>query len=125
MKTIEIIDSEKLSMSIGCGTGANRERMRIATMIKALSREGRNIKQVALADHPETFAENQELQSVLETDGQNALPITLVDGKIKQKGIYPTNLELATWFEITKDELMLMLMKEKMANRSFCGGDCC
>lgn len=125
MKTIEIFDSESISLSVGCGAGANRERMRIATMIKALSRNGRNIKQFGLAENPEAFAENHDVQAALAADGQRVLPITLVDGKIRQTGGYPTNLELATWFDITKDQLILLLMKEKMASRSFCGGECC
>jgi hypothetical protein len=68
MKTIEIFDSANISVSVGCGPGANRERMRIATMIKALSREGRMIKQFGLAENPEVFAKNQDVQAALAAD---------------------------------------------------------
>jgi len=125
MKTIEIYDSQSLSGSVGCGSSADREKFRLATIIRALSRDGQNIKQFGLTENPEAFSENKIVQAALTAGSQDALPLTLVDGQIKQKGVYPTNHELASWLEISKDQLVKILMKEKMASRSFCGGDCC
>ncbi|WKY47680.1 arsenic metallochaperone ArsD family protein [Eubacteriaceae bacterium ES3] len=125
MKTVEIYDTQKLSDAVGCGSSADREKFRLATIIKALSRDGKNIKQYGLDLNPESFTENKAVQEVMQTGGQAALPIILVDGELQQTGIYPSNLEMANWFGISKDELVLILMKEKMASKSFCGGDCC
>ncbi|MGD9474273.1 MAG: arsenic metallochaperone ArsD family protein [Eubacteriaceae bacterium] len=125
MKTIEIYDSQSFLGSVGCGASADRDKFRLATMIRALSRDGQNIKQFGLTENPEAFTENQIVQAALAADDHNILPLTLVDGQIKQKGTYPTNQQLASWLEISKDQLVKLLMKEKMASRSFCGGDCC
>jgi hypothetical protein len=110
---------------VGCGSSADREKFRLASMIKALTRDGQNIKQFGLNENPEAFTDNKIVQSALASGDQNTLPLTLVDGQIKQKGVYPTNQDLAAWLEISKDQLVRILMKEKMASRSFCGGDCC
>ncbi|WKY44388.1 arsenic metallochaperone ArsD family protein [Eubacteriaceae bacterium ES2] len=125
MKTVEIYDTQSLSGSVGYGSNADREKFRLASMIKALSRDGQNIKQFGLNENPEAFTENKAVQEVMQNEGLVALPITLVDGEIQEKGSYPTNQELAAWLEISKNQLVRILMKEKMASKSFCGGDCC
>lgn len=125
MKTIEIYDSITSNKPIGCGPGGDRELFRMSTMIKALENEGKSIKRYGLAENPEMFAMNKTVNDLVESEGVAALPIVVVDGEIKSKGSYPSNHDLATWAGMSKDELVMMMMKAKMANKSFCGGDCC
>lgn len=125
MKIIEIYDPEITNVTGGCGSGADREAMRIATMIKSLSNEGKTIQRYGLVENPEAFDKNKMVNEIVVNEGAKALPITVVDGEIKRKGSYPSNFDLATWFGMTQDELVRMLLKAKMTNRSFCGGDCC
>jgi len=73
----------------------------------------------------EYFLLNEDGQVLFSKNGPGALPITVVDGEIKRQGSYPSNLDLANWSGMTQDQLVMMLMKAKMTNRSFCGGDCC
>jgi hypothetical protein len=125
MKTIEIYDPEICNTANGCGSGADREALRIKTMLRALTSEGKKVLRYGLIENPDVFARNKEVSEIVSKSGTSALPITVVDGEIKRKGSYPSNLELATWSEMSQDELVMMLMKAKMTNRSFCGGDCC
>ncbi|MBI4856964.1 MAG: arsenic metallochaperone ArsD family protein [Acetobacterium woodii] len=125
MKTIEIYDPITSNKPIGCGPGGDRELFRMSTMIKALENEGKSIKRYGLAENPEMFAMNKTVNDLVESEGVAALPIVVVDGEIKSKGSYPSNHDLATWAGMSKDELVMMMMKAKMANKSFCGGDCC
>ncbi|MCG2729118.1 MAG: arsenic metallochaperone ArsD family protein, partial [Acetobacterium sp.] len=76
-------------------------------------------------ENPEMFASNKAVSDLVASEGVSALPIVVVDGEIKTKGSYPSNHDLATWAGMSKDELVMMMMKAKMANKSFCGGDCC
>lgn len=124
MSTIEIYDSKLTDVRAGCG-GGNSEVMRMATIIKTLVAEGKNIHCFGLIENPEVFKDNKIVDETLKNEGAAVLPITIVDGEIKRKGIYPSNLELATWLGMTQEELVVMLMKAKMSSRSFCGGDCC
>ncbi|PKM52838.1 MAG: arsenical resistance operon transcriptional repressor ArsD [Firmicutes bacterium HGW-Firmicutes-5] len=125
MKKIEIYDPQICNSSSGCGSGADREALRIRTMLRALTSEGKKVMRYGLIENPDVFARNKEVSEIVSKNGLDALPITVVDGEIKRKGSYPSNLDLATWSGMTQDELVMMLMKEKMTNRSFCGGDCC
>lgn len=125
MNTIEIYDPITSNKPFGCGSGGDRELFRISTMIKALESEGKSIRRYGLAENPEFFTKNKNINDIVESEGEAALPIIVVDGEIKRMGSYPSNLDLATWSGMSKDELVIMLMKAKMANKSFCGGDCC
>jgi hypothetical protein len=125
MKKIEIYDPEICNSGNGCGSGADREALRIKTMLRALTSEGKKVLRYGLIENPDVFARNKEVSEVVSKNGTSELPITVVDGEIKRKGSYPSNLELATWSGMTQEELVMMLMKAKMTNRSFCGGDCC
>ncbi|WP_041668802.1 arsenic metallochaperone ArsD family protein [Acetobacterium woodii] len=123
MNTIEIYDSKLTDVRAGCG--GNSEVMRIATIIKALVAEGKNIHRYGLIENPEMFTVNKIVDEALKNESALAFPITVVDGEIKRNGTYPSNLELATWLGMTQEELVVLLMKAKMSSRSFCGGDCC
>ncbi len=125
MKIIEIYDSVICDSGNGCGSGADREVLRIKTMLRALTSEGKKVLRYGLIENPDVFTRNREISEIIEKNGSDALPVTVVDGEIKRCGSYPSNLDLATWSGMTQDELVMMLMKAKMANRSFCGGDCC
>ncbi|MDK2942625.1 MAG: hypothetical protein PWP56_2138 [Acetobacterium sp.] len=125
MKAIEIYVSEIGNTGNGCGSGADREVLRIRTIVEALTNEGKNVLRYGLIENPEVFARNKEVSEIVLKNGPDALPTTVVDGEIVKIGTYPSNLDLATWSGMTQDELVLMLMKAKMSNRSFCGGDCC
>lgn len=125
MKTIEIYDPEICSHGNGCGSAADREVLRMRTILRALTSEGKNVLRYGLLENPDVFARNKEVSEIVSKNGTSALPITVVDGEIIRKGSYPSNLDLATWSGMTQDELVMMLMKAKMTNRSFCGGDCC
>lgn len=125
MKTIEIYDPELGNRGNGCGSGSDREALRMRSMLQALTKEGKNVLRYGLIENPDVFALNKEVSEIIAKKGSGALPITVVDGEIKRTGSYPSNLDLATWVEMTQDELVVMLMKAKMSNRSFCGGDCC
>jgi len=94
-------------------------------MLRALTSEGKKVLRYGLIENPDVFARNKEVSEIVSKNGLDALPITVVDGEIIRQGSYPSNLDLATWSGMTQEELVLMLMKAKMTNRSFCGGDCC
>ena len=125
MKTIEIYDPIISNKPFGCGAGDDREAFRMSTMIKALENEGKSIRRYGLAENPEIFSRNKDVSDLVAREGIAVLPIIVVDGEIQRKGSYPSNLDLAIWLGMTKDELVVMLMKAKMANKSFCGGECC
>ena len=90
MKQVEIYE-----MPLGC-CGPTRDPEVEAlkeTMIK-LKKEGINVEKISLNVQPQRFLRNSVITEILNSEGQQALPVTLVDGNILLKGRYPSYEEL-------------------------------
>ena len=100
MKKIEIFDPAMCCSTGVCGPSIDPELMRITTVINTLKGKGIIIKRHGLSGEPQDFIANQVISDILQKEGADILPITLVDGQIfKTKG-YPSNDELSNWLEI-------------------------
>ncbi len=103
MKTIEIFDPAMCCPTGLCGPNINPELMRMATVTDTLKRKGINITRHNLTDEPQAFVSNSVVNKYLQEKGVDALPITLVDGKIALSKDYPTNKQLAEWTGVSLD----------------------
>ena len=63
--------------------------MRMATIISNLQKAGKDIKRHNLSEDPQIYVDNKAVNQVLMNEGVDALPVTLVDGKVVKKGGYP------------------------------------
>ena len=45
------------------------------------------------------------VENLLDAEGPEVLPITLIDGVLVKQGGYPSNTEIANWFGITEDTI--------------------
>lgn len=105
MSKVEIFDPALCCETGVCGPSVDPELTRVATAIFLLKKKEYDIKRYNLGFEPAIFVENKEVNSVLHEKGPDALPVTLVDGKIAKIGAYPTNDELADWFGVQSEEL--------------------
>lgn len=105
MSKVEIFDPAMCCPSGVCGPSVDPKLTRIATAIFLLEKKGFDIKRYNLANEPALFVENEEVNKVLHEKGPDALPITIVDGKILKTNDYPTNEELAELFGVKLEEL--------------------
>lgn len=103
MKTIEIFDPALCCPTGLCGPNINPELMRVATVTDALKRRGINISRHNLKDEPGAFVSNSVVNQCLQEQGAEALPITLLDGKIVLSKNYPSNKQLSEWTGIPLD----------------------
>ncbi|KNZ43394.1 arsenite efflux transporter metallochaperone ArsD [Acetobacterium bakii] len=122
MSKIEIYDPAMCCSTGVCGPGVDKELMRVSTLINSLALEGKNIRRYGLSENPQAFVTNKEVNDMILNEGVETLPITVVDGEIKKKGSYPSNQEFATWLDMTKDELVMKLLKAQKS--AGCSGDC-
>jgi hypothetical protein len=56
------------------------------------------------------------------------LPITVVDGEIRQKGSYPSNANFAEWAGMTREDIIKMVLKTQKSSSNggcSCGSGCC
>lgn len=100
MKKIEIFDPAMCCDTGICGPAIDPELLRIATVISGLKEKGINIKRYGLANEPQKFISNKTIGDLLQTEGAEVLPVTIIDGEVAKKKEYPTNEELSTWLGV-------------------------
>ncbi len=103
MKKIEIFDQAMCCSTGVCGPSIDPELLRMATVINALKERGIIIKRHGLSGEPQDFISNKAISDILQKEGVDILPVTLVDGEIAKAKKYPTNEELSDWLGIKID----------------------
>ncbi|MCX7771967.1 MAG: arsenite efflux transporter metallochaperone ArsD [Clostridia bacterium] len=88
-----------------CGVSVDPELLRISTVLSNLKKNGIVVERYNLTSAPQEFVKNQEVNAILSSQGMNALPLTMVDGKIVMTKRYPTNAELSELLEIDQGVL--------------------
>jgi len=100
MKKIEIFDPAMCCPTGVCGPSIDSELLRIATVVNGLKEKGIFIQRHGLAAEPQDFVDNKVVSDILQKEGVDVLPITLVEGKIVKTKEYPTNQELSGWIGV-------------------------
>lgn len=100
MKKIEIFDPAMCCSTGVCGPSIDPELLRMATVLNAVKEKGILIKRHGLASEPQDFVDNKVINDILQKEGADVLPVTLVDGEAVKTKEYPTNKELSEWLGI-------------------------
>ena len=100
MKKIEIFDPAMCCSTGVCGPSIDSELLRIATVINSLKEQGIIVKRHGLNSEPQDFVSNKVISELLQKEGADILPVTLVDGEVVKTKVYPTNEELSKWLGI-------------------------
>ncbi|MRX72741.1 arsenite efflux transporter metallochaperone ArsD [Bacillus lacus] len=105
MSRVEIFDPAMCCSTGVCGPSTDPELTRFASAVFSLEKKGLDIKRYQLTIEPDKFAENSHVSKVLHEKGPDSLPIILVNDQIAKIGEYPSNKELASWFDVKAEEL--------------------
>lgn len=97
MKTIQIYDPALCCNTGVCGAEVDQRLVTFAADMDWAQKSGAHIERFNLAQQPMAFAENAQVKGLLERAGQDALPVTLVDGEIALAGRYPSRADLGRW----------------------------
>ncbi|MDQ0203593.1 arsenite efflux transporter metallochaperone ArsD [Pectinatus haikarae] len=100
MKKMEIFDPAMCCPTGVCGPSIDSELLRMATVINSLKEKDIFIKRHGLSGEPQDFVENKVINDILQKEGANVLPVTLIDGEIAKTKEYPTNKELSAWLGV-------------------------
>ena len=111
MKKIEIFDPAMCCSTGVCGPAIDPELMRMATVINMLKEKGIIIERHGLSNEPQDFISNKVISDMLQQEGADVLPVTLIDGKVVKTKGYPTNEELSKWLD-TEIKTKLTLKKD-------------
>ncbi|MGD6731460.1 MAG: arsenite efflux transporter metallochaperone ArsD [Pleomorphochaeta sp.] len=100
MKKITIYEAAMCCPTGLCGVGVDPELLRISTVVNALKKKGIVVNRYNLTSSPMKFMINQTVNKMINDDGVDNLPFTLVDEEVLIPGRYPTNEELANLLEL-------------------------
>jgi len=120
MKLIQIFDPAMCCNTGICGVDVDQQLVRFAADVDWAKQNDEQIQRFNLAQQPMDFANNLIVKGFLERSGQEALPLTLVDGEFALAGRYPNRIELARWSDIT-----LPTTEVKPTGGDCSGSNCC
>jgi hypothetical protein len=83
-----------------CGPVIDLELLRISTVISNLEKNGVKVDRYNLNSNPQAFVDNIVINEILNRDGVDVLPVTIVDGKVVKTKKYPTNDELLKFLDV-------------------------
>ncbi|WP_292386937.1 arsenite efflux transporter metallochaperone ArsD [Methanosarcina sp. UBA5] len=106
-----------------CGPVINPELLRISTALNNLEKNGVKVERYNLNNNPQAFVDNVVVSEMLNRDGVDVLPVTVVDGKVVKTKSYPTNNELLKFLDIP--ESYLKAKKTLEVKDCDCGDKCC
>lgn len=103
-----------------CGPSVDPELLRISTVINNLKSNGIQIERYNLANSPQAFVDNREINKMLNDNGVEILPVTVVNGKVVKTKTYPTNAEISRLLGVPEIYLKGPIAKAT----SGCGAGC-
>lgn len=112
MKKIEIFDPAMCCATGVCGPSIDPELMRMATVINSLQDKGIIIKRHGLSNEPQDFITNKVINDLLQKEGADILPVTLVDGAVVKTKAYPTNDEIEKWLDIVIEPKPAVIIRD-------------
>ncbi len=73
-----------------CGPVLDQTLLDVNEMILVLQRENLRVERFQMTSHPNAFLNNDEVMKLVRAKQMEALPITVVRGKIIKVGVYPS-----------------------------------
>ncbi len=93
-KQMEVFDPPMCCSSGVCGASVNTKLVQFAGDLEAVRQKGVAVNRYNLSSEPAAFVQNAVVKQALNDDGNDCLPLVLIDGKVVSKGRYPARNEL-------------------------------
>ncbi len=97
---IEVFDSPMCCSTGVCGPEPDDTLVAVSGALRWLERQGVPVERYNPASHPEMFTDTPVVYDALRREGQDVLPIVLVDGEMQSQGTYPTREEFIQMAEL-------------------------
>jgi AhpD family alkylhydroperoxidase len=97
MSEVQVFDPAMCCSTGVCGPSPDVDLVRFAVDADWLRASGVEVTRFTISQEPGRFAENPAVRALLETSGESALPIVIVDDEVRSSGRYPERDELAEW----------------------------
>jgi hypothetical protein len=127
MASVEVFDPAMCCSTGVCGPSVDPALARFAADLEWLAGQGVTVARATLSQEPEKFIACSLVREAVSTQGAEALPVVLVDGRLRSSGRYPGRAELAEWAGITPSQPVPAAagIRQLPQARSCCGGTGC
>lgn len=122
MKKMIIFEPAMCCSTGVCGPVVDQELLRVSTVINNLKNQGILVERHNLSNNPQIFVDNQQINQMLNDEGIEVLPVTMVDGAVVKTKTYPTDEEFCSLLGVSADDLRAT---EKPSAGCGCKGGCC
>lgn len=121
---IEVFDPAMCCSTGVCGPSVPPALSRFAGDLQWLAAKGVEVTRHNLAHEPQAFVASEPARRALTEQGDQALPLILVDGEAVSSGRYPYRSELAGWtgLPVPKRRVSLSMAPAAPGFGSCCGG---
>jgi Arsenical resistance operon trans-acting repressor ArsD. len=125
MKKMIIFDPAMCCSTGVCGPAVDPELLRVATVLNNLNRKGVVVERYNLTGNPQAFVDNKIINDILNNDGVDALPVTIVDDVVVKTKTYPTNEEFCKFLDVSEEYLKTGLKIRLKSGGCGCKDGCC
>ncbi|SDH96002.1 Arsenical resistance operon trans-acting repressor ArsD [Alteribacillus persepolensis] len=103
--TLKIFDPALCCPTGVCGPDVDPELTRIASDLHVLKSNGFAVERYNLAQEPDPFIQHKQVERLMNEQGTDVLPVTLLDEEVVKSGDYPSREELSHWLDISSNIL--------------------
>lgn len=97
MSKIQIYDKPMCCSTGVCGPQVDPVLPRFASDLEWLKSQGHEVDRFNLAQQPQEFTTNSQVQQLLQNEGVDCLPLVMVDDRVMSRSEYPSRENLALW----------------------------
>lgn len=100
LNTLQIFDPAMCCSTGVCGPDVDPKLVQFAADLDWLKSQGVIVQRHNLSQNPAAFVENEAVKTALTKQGEAALPVLLLNGKVAATGRYPDRAELASLIKL-------------------------
>jgi disulfide oxidoreductase YuzD len=93
--TLQVFDPPQCCSTGVCGPEADDTLVAFSGALRWLQRQGVTVERHNPVSNPDAFMDHTVVYDALMREGQDVLPLVLVDGEIVHRGDYPSKDDLA------------------------------
>jgi hypothetical protein len=123
MKKMIIFEPAMCCSTGVCGPSVDPELLRVSTVINNLKNNGVIVERYNLSGNPQAFVDNKEINRMLNANGIEVFPVTMVDGNVVKIKAYPSDEEFCNHLGVS--EKYLKGTVTKITKGCGCKSGCC
>lgn len=123
MLKLEVFDPPMCCATGICGNNVDPKLITFASDLEWLKKQGVDVVRYGLSFEPNEFVKNETVKNTLQKEGNDCLPIAIVDNQLVYKGIYPSREQLAKACSLTWKAEFATEETTKV-EAEVCGPDC-